>query len=261
MSNMTNRLSDSQFAEIAKQKYQTQRTNQIPGIVVELPTKGLVYPESSVLRNGTVEMRFMTAYDEDILTNKSYIQKLIVFDKLIESVVTTEGFNVNELVEADKEWLIIMIRISSYDELYPVTITTPDKQTISATIDLRKLTFKQFDLKPDSNGEFDYQTESGDKLKFKYIPSSILNKAPSEQTISYLLKNQITQINDIRDKHEIEDWIRYKFLRKDSSKFRNYMYDNRPSVNLTYNFEYTTTEGKLETFEAGFPIGPDFFWL
>lgn len=261
MSKMTNRLSDSQLADIAKQKFETSQISQVPGVVVDLPSRGLVYPKSSVLRSGTLEIRYMTAYDEDILTNKNYIQRGIIFDKLIQSVVTTPDFNVAELIDADKEWIIFMIRITSYESEYPVTITAPNGETINSTVDLSKLKFKPFELTSDDTGLFDFQTPSGDIIKFKFLPSSVMKELPVEHAISYILSNSIIQVNDISNKSEINDWIRYKFLRKDSSAFRNYMQKHSPEIEMTYEFEYTTEDGKQEVFRAGFPIGSDFFWL
>jgi hypothetical protein len=261
MSKMTTRLSDSQLADIAKQKYETHQINRVPGVVVDLPSRGLVYPKTSVLRSGTVEMRYMTAYDEDILTNKNYIQRGIIFDKLLQSVITTPGFDVTELIDADKSWLILMVRITSYESEYPVTVTAPNNQSISTTVNLSKLKFKSFQLTPDDNGEFEYKTLSGDSLKFKYLSSTEINNLPEDHAVSYLLHTSIKQVNSTRDANEIKEWIQYKFLRKDAAEFRKYMQINSPDVNMDYEFEYINEEGAMEAFHSRFPIGSDFFWL
>jgi hypothetical protein len=75
MSNVSTRVSNNNLIELVKQNYEKTQTSKIPGSIIELPSKGLVYPESSPLRSGTVEIRYMTAYDEDILTNGSYIKQ------------------------------------------------------------------------------------------------------------------------------------------------------------------------------------------
>ena len=261
MSNMTNRLSDSQLADIAKQRYETQQQNQIPGVVVDLPSRGLVYPKSSVLREGIVNMRYMTAYDEDILTNRNYIERGIVFDKLLESVITTPGFKVSELVEGDKSWLIIMVRVTSYDSKYPVQVKTPTGELISTYVDLSKLEFKPFNLTPDDNGEFEFHTSHNNVLKFKFLSSNIINNTPTESRVSYILQNAITQINEIRDKNKILEWMKYSFLRKESAEFRQYIIEHTPDVNTICKFEYKTNEGNMETFESTFPIRSDFFWI
>ncbi len=55
---------------------------KIPTEVVDLPSQGLVYPESSPLSSGKIEMKYMTAREEDILTNQNYISNGTVIDKL-----------------------------------------------------------------------------------------------------------------------------------------------------------------------------------
>ena len=59
----------------------------MPTEVVELPSKGIVYPEDNPLSSGKVEIKYMTAKEEDILTNQSYIEKGIVVDKVLKSVI------------------------------------------------------------------------------------------------------------------------------------------------------------------------------
>lgn len=261
MSKITTRLSDSQLADIAKQKYETHQIQRVPGTVVELPSRGMVYPESSPLRAGVVEIRYMTAYDEDILTNKNYISNGIMFEKLIQSVVVTPGFSANELIEADMMWLIIMIRATSYDAEYPVLVTAPNGQSISTSVNLYNLKFNPFTLISDATGEFEYKTLSNDRLKFRYLTSQQLNSSPDDRRISYLLNNMITQVNETRNANEIAEWIKYKFLRKDAAEFRKFVETNSPDIDMQYNFEYITEEGKTESFTTRFPIGSNFFWL
>ena len=70
---------------------------KFPTEEVELPSKGLLYPEDSPLSSGKVEIKYMTAKEEDILTNQNYIQKGIVLDKLLESVVISK-INLDDLI-------------------------------------------------------------------------------------------------------------------------------------------------------------------
>ena len=64
--------------------------NKTPTEIIELPSKGLIYPDSNPLSSGTIEMKYMTAREEDILTNQSYIQKGIVLDKLLQSLIVSK---------------------------------------------------------------------------------------------------------------------------------------------------------------------------
>ena len=61
-----------------------------PTEVVELPSKGLLYPEENPLSSGKIEMKYMTAKEEDILTNQSYIQKGTVLDKLLQALIVSK---------------------------------------------------------------------------------------------------------------------------------------------------------------------------
>ena len=63
---------------------------QFPTEEVTLPSKGLLYPEGSPLRKGVIEMKYMTAKEEDILTNQNYIANGTVIDKLIKSLIVSE---------------------------------------------------------------------------------------------------------------------------------------------------------------------------
>ena len=85
MSNkMTDRLDNSNIVNLVRQNYENKQKLRIPPVLVKLPSSGLLYPEASPLRAGSVEMRHMTAYDEDIFSNSTYIAAGVVFVKLLE---------------------------------------------------------------------------------------------------------------------------------------------------------------------------------
>ena len=67
-----------------------EQQHQFPTEEVTLPSKGLLYPKESPLSKGVITMKYMTAREEDILTNQNYIQKGIVLDKLIESLIVSK---------------------------------------------------------------------------------------------------------------------------------------------------------------------------
>ena len=111
MSKVTDRLDNKQIIELAKQQYeQNKKTSKFPANIINLPSLGKVYEKSSPLRHGQIEMRHMTAYDEDILSNSSYINEGVVFDKLLEALIITPGIHPNDFVAGDKEWAIISAR-------------------------------------------------------------------------------------------------------------------------------------------------------
>ena len=89
--------------------------------IVELPSGGEFYPEGHTLRtNPVVEVRQMTAKEEDILLNQSYIKQGVVVDKLLKSLVVTAGFNLDDLLIGDKNAILTQIRRSAYGDEYPV---------------------------------------------------------------------------------------------------------------------------------------------
>ena len=261
MSKLSTRVTDDKLIELAKQNYEKQQTSKIPGIIINLPTKGLVYPESNPARSGQLEMRYMTAYDEDILTNITYLREGIMFDKLIQSLVITPGFNVNTLVEADKEWLILSARISGYGAEYKVIITDPTGKSDEHVVDLNKIKIANFDLQSDEKGEFHYEIDTDWNIKYRYLSKSVLDKTPEESAVSYFLEQTIREINGKRDPEYIKTFIKTQLTPIESRKLRKHIQETTPSIKMEYVFTYVTAEGKEETFQSVFPIGPDFFWL
>ena len=83
---------------------------KFPTEVVELPSKGLIYPKDNPLSSGKIEMKYMTAREEDILTNQNYIQKGIVLDKLLESLIVSK-VNYKDIIIGDKNALLIASRV------------------------------------------------------------------------------------------------------------------------------------------------------
>ena len=74
-----------------------EQKHQFPTEEVTLPSKGLLYPEGSPLKKGVIEMKYMTAREEDILTNQNLIQNGTVIDKLLQSLIVTP-INYDELL-------------------------------------------------------------------------------------------------------------------------------------------------------------------
>lgn len=252
MSKMTDRLSNQDIVTLAKKQYETEKRSKLPSVIVPLCSKGLVYPEEHPLRAGTVEMRYMTAYDEDIITNISYRKNGVVFDKLLESIILTP-IDIKDISIVDKFGLIINARILAYGSEYPVTVTDPTtRKTYQRVIDLNKLEIKPFNLIPDANGEFTYQVNDEYILKFKFSSDD-----STDGTVSEFLAKTITQINDSRSSADIENFIRYDFLSFDAKKFRKYVAENTPGIELMIEFEGDNGD----TFKSLFPVGSELFWF
>jgi hypothetical protein len=93
--------------------------------IIELPSKGLLYPSDHPLSSGTIEMKYMTAREEEILSNQNFIQKGLVLDKLIESLIVTK-FNYKDLLSADKDALLFAARVLAYGAEYQIKMTHPE---------------------------------------------------------------------------------------------------------------------------------------
>ena len=129
---------------------------KFPTEEIELPSKGLVYPKDNPLSSGKVEIKYMTAKEEDILTNQSYIKKGTVLDKLLESVIVDPKINIDDIIVGDKNALLIATRILGYGKKYEFR---SNGQTHTA--DLTEIENKQFDISGIESGknEFTYKIE------------------------------------------------------------------------------------------------------
>jgi hypothetical protein len=253
MAGMTDRVTNHDLIQLAKKQYEETKRSTIPSEIFRLVSNGMVYSKDHPLRTGTIEMRYMTAYDEDILTNPSYIREGVVLDKVLESLIVTP-VDFSTIAKVDKNGLIIAARILSYGKEYPVVVIDPKtKNKLERVVDLSKLKHAPFNLISDDNGEFSYKTESGTEIKFKFL----LNQDISDDTVSKYLEQTICEVDGVRDTAEIQNFIRYKFLAKDSRTFRKYISDNTPSIVPKYEFE--GEDGS--TFSSGFPFGADLFWF
>ena len=115
---------------------------KFPTEIIDLPSKGLVYPESSPLSSGTIELKYMSAKEEDILTNQNFIEKGIVIDKLLQSMIISK-IDYNELILGDKNAILVAARILGYGSDYQVQINDKYGKSLEANIDLSKQTIRR----------------------------------------------------------------------------------------------------------------------
>jgi len=256
MSKVTDRLDNKQLVELAKKQYeQSKQINKFPANIVKFPSAGKVYPESSPLRKGEIEMRHMTAYDEDILTNSTYISNGVIFDKLLESLIITPGVNVDDLIYTDKESLIVSARILGYGNDYIIVVQDKNDKPIKATIDLTKLNFKPFDLTSDENGCFTYQTQNAQEIKYRLLSESEVIAIDSEKQVSDYLNKSIYSVNGDTNKKTIQDFIKYELIAMESRKLRLAINENIPGIDS--NTQAIGEDGG--TYSAVFQFSADLF--
>lgn len=141
-----------------------------PTEVLDLPSKGLVYPKEHPLSSGRITIKHMTAKEEDILASQNLIKKGVVLDKLFESIIV-DNINTNDIILGDKNAIILATRLLGYGPEYDVSFySSKTGNTINIEYDLSKVKTKDIDFSIFKNkNEFDFTTPSGVKLTFKLL--------------------------------------------------------------------------------------------
>ena len=150
----------------------TNTAFQFPSEEVTLPSKGLLYPEESPLRSGRIEMKYMTAKEEDILTNQNLIKNGTVIDKLLQSLIIT-AIDYNDLLIGDKNAILIASRILGYGQEYSFSYPNPNtSEDEEVTVDLTEAEDKLLDesLIVNDKNEFNFTLpHSKIELTFKLL--------------------------------------------------------------------------------------------
>ena len=102
-----------------------EKQQGFPTEVVDLPSKGLLYPEGHILSDGTIEIKYMTAREEDILTSQNLIQKGVVLDELLKSLIASK-VQLNDLLIGDKNAIMVAARVFGYGKIYSVDTICPE---------------------------------------------------------------------------------------------------------------------------------------
>jgi hypothetical protein len=238
---------------------------KFPTEMVELPSKGLIYPESSPLSSGKIEMKYMTAREEDILTNQNYIKQGIVLEKLLKSLIITK-IDYDELVIGDKNAIMVAARILGYGKDYSFKI---DDEII--TVDLSECPIKYLDESKIKKGinSFEYTfsttntaitykilTGKDEKLIKQEIEGLKKIDKNSSAELSTRLKYLITSVNGDDDKKTIREFVDNYLLAKDSRSFREHLKNTQPDIELVT--KYVNKEGVEE--DINIPITANFFW-
>tara|TARA_Y100001972_G_scaffold104230_1_gene131025 strand:- start:473 stop:1219 length:747 start_codon:yes stop_codon:yes gene_type:complete len=239
---------------------------KIPTETVELPSKGLLYPEDSPLAKGTIEMKYMTAKEEDILTNQNFIKNGSVIDKLLKSLIVTEGVDFNKILVGDKNAIMVAARILSYGKIYKVEI---DEEIVD--VDLSKLENDDIKASDYKRGENNFKfklPETGNEITFKLLTHGDeraidrelkglkkINKNNSSE-VTTRMKHIITSVNGMNSQKDIRDFVDNYFLAADSRALRKEYTSKQPDVNFKIN--HTFSDGREE--EISVPMGLGFFW-
>tara|TARA_R100000664_G_C2700128_1_gene100786 strand:- start:46 stop:783 length:738 start_codon:yes stop_codon:yes gene_type:complete len=117
--------------------------HKFPSETVDLPSEGKLYPEGHPLKDGKIEIKYMTAKEEDILTSQNLIKKGVVIDRLLDSLILTEGVKVDDLIIGDKNAVMVASRVLAYGPEYSCEVVTPSGDKLQHTFNLAECPFKK----------------------------------------------------------------------------------------------------------------------
>ena len=237
-----------------------------PTEVVDLPSQGLLYPKDSPLSSGKIEVKYMTAKEEDILTSANLIKKGIVVEKLIESLVVDKSIDIDTILVGDKNAILVASRILAYGKEYEIEFSGQ-----KMVVDLTQLKDNKLDENLVSNGvnEFEFELPATKrKLTFKMLTSGDEKEIDKEvkgyekvgDDIGYdlttRLKHQIISIDGDTKRTSINSFVDNEFLSRDSIAFRTYVNESIPDVDMTST--YTDEDGNEKEFTV--PMTVTFLW-
>ncbi len=245
-----------------------------PTEIVDLPSKGLYYAEGHPLHGkDSVEIRFMTAKDEDILTSKSLLKKGVAIDRLLQNIIVDKSINVNSLLTGDKNALIVAARVTGYGSSYQTKITCPQCETPSnVEFTLDEGAIKESEdiegVEDQGDGTFIAITPRGKiAVKMKLLDGTAekalaqltarkkKNKQP-ESTLSDQLRMAILAVEEQEDQALINMFVK-SVPASDARYLRDVYARKMPNVDLKHDYECQSC-GYEQEMEV--PFTTDFFW-
>ena len=246
---------------------------KFPTEMVELPSKGYFYVEGHPLSEGKVEVKYMTAKEEDILTSQNLIKKGVVFDKLLDALVVSK-IKLDDMLIGDKNAVLIAARVLAYGKNYEFDYIDPiTNEKGRGNLDLTKLKDKKVKFDKDDKGknEFDFQLPASKRVvTFKLLTSADekaidkelksmkkMNKLTGiDPAVTTRMKRAIVAVDGDREIANIRKFVDTEFLSIDALKFRSYLADMTPDVDMVYS--QTISDGSEE--EMTVPMTVQFFW-
>ena len=236
---------------------------EFPSEIIDLPSQGKLYSKESPLSSGTIELRYPTAKSEDILTNQSYIEKGVVIDKFLQSLIVDPNINYNDILIGDKNAILVAARVLGYGSKYSFLFRGKTEE-----IDLSQIKPKPLsdEIKNAVENKFSFELPAskltvtfkllthGDEQKVEQELRGLkkLNKDSSAE-LSTRLKYIITSINGNEDFKEIRSFIDNMLLARDARALRQYITKIQPDLDMTFIPEDSDIPVTI-------PMTPQFLW-
>ena len=272
---MATELTDEQLKELALKQYtnETVKKTNFPTEIVPLPSKGKLYPKDHPLASGQIELKYMTAREEDILTSQNLIKQGTVLNKLLESLIVTPC-NYDDIYVGDKNALLVAARILGYGKDYTIEIDDPfsgNKQKI--TIDLTEIEDKEIneDNFPEHRNYFEFtlpnskrvvafklMTHKTDKEVQDSIKAQLKkNKSNIDREFTTRLKHTILSVDGNDDRIHINNFVDNELFALDSLALRTHIQEISPDLDMSFVF---TSEETGESMVMQIPMTTQFFW-
>ena len=246
---------------------------EVPVETVPLPSNGRVYPSDSPLFNReTVDIKAMTAREEDILTSKALLKKGTVITELIKSCLTDKSIDPRDLLAGDRNALMVAIRITGYGAEYDAEIECPECQTKAPhQFDLAALPIKRLEISPVSEGMnlFEFMLPYSKKVvRFRFLTGrdeeEIVATAEKQKKLGMSTDAVVTtgllyslmSIDGLEDRAKIATFTRMMPAR-DSLALRNYIRDSEPGITMK---QETACPACGHAEEVNMPLGVTFLW-
>jgi len=239
---------------------------KFPTEMVDLPSKGYFYFEGHPLSSGKVEVKYMTAKEEDILTSQNLIQQGTVIDKLLESLIVDKSIKLDDMLIGDKNAIMLSARILGYGKQYEFTYGGEEQSVDLSTLEPLDIDFSKF---PKGKNEFNFKLPTSEReVTFKLLTGKAekdidleikakqkISKTQSSE-LTTRLKHMILSVDGNSEKSYINNFVDNEFLSRDSLAFRQYLSSITPDVDM--NVKIIDSDGK--EIKVAVPITVRFFW-
>jgi len=247
----------------------------VPTEFVELPSGGNFYPETHPLHGqDSIEIKQMTAKEEDLLTSRTLLKKGVALDRVLQSLIINPSINADSLLVGDRNAIIIAIRSSAYGNIYETKVTCPGCGTQQEhSFDLNEATVyhgedaSELNVTNNNDGTFTTQLPKTQvEVTFKLLDGhdekalvNIGNRKKStlfDNMITTQLSNMVVAVNG-DDSTEAVNYLVQNIPSIDSRHIRTAYKLAAPNVDLTQDFECDECDYLAE---MEVPLSADFFW-
>ena len=239
---------------------------KFPTEVVELPSKGYFYMDGHPLSEGKVEIKYMTAKEEDILTSQNLIKQGVVIDKLLESLVVDKSIKLDDMLIGDKNAIMVAARVLGYGKDYEFTYDDTKQTTDLSLLEPLKIDFSKFSkgvntfsfTLPNSKRELTFKllTAKDEKeITLEVVARQKVSKETSSE-LTTRLKHMILSVDGKSEKSHINSFVDNEFLSVDSLAFRKHILTVTPDIDMTT----TVVDSNGKESEVTIPVTVRFFW-